>query len=358
MPELMSRNNQHRKAEDKKPISDENHGRLKPFKKKNYSQELQNKKIDSGKDKAVLPHLDNKEGININNLSKFQAWILAARPKTLPAAFVPVVVGSAAAYSTGKFAFIYSFVALLCSLLIQIGTNFTNDLYDYLKGADTKERKGPLRVLASGLITVKEMKLAVMLTFGLAFLLGLVLVYKAGIIIFIIGVLSIIAGLAYTAGPYPLAYNGLGDIFVFLFFGVVGTSGTYYVQTEELSLFPLLCSIPVGALITNILIINNYRDIETDKAANKFTLAVKLGRTFTRYQYLFLLLISYAVPVWLFIQFNYGGWIFLPFLSIPFAVTLIKMLYTYEGTQLNKTLELTAKFSALFGLLFSIGLIL
>lgn len=309
--------------------------------------------------KGTFSHIQNiSETEDITNISKLNAWVLAARPKTLPAAFVPVIVGSAAAYSTGKFLFIYSLVALLCSLLIQIGTNFTNDLYDFLKGADTKERKGPLRVLASGLITVKEMKLAVFITFALAFLLGMILVFKAGILVLIIGILSIIAGLAYTAGPFPLAYNGLGDIFVFIFFGVVGTTGTYYVQTEELSLLPFLCSIPVGALITNILIINNYRDIDTDRAANKFTLAVILGRTFTRYQYLFLLLLSFAVPFVLYIQLQYGLWIFLPYLSIPLAIFLIKMLYTYEGKQLNKTLELTAKFSALYGLLFSIGMIL
>lgn len=311
--------------------------------------------------------MENKEAISPSgvhsggdhrSITKFTAWILAARPKTLPAALVPVFVGSAAAFNDNKFKLLYSFIALLCSILIQIGTNFTNDLYDHLKGADTKERKGPLRVIASGLISVKEMKLGVFLTFLAAFLLGMILVYKGGMLIFIIGVLSIIAGLAYTAGPYPLAYNGLGDIFVFVFFGIVGTVGTYYIQTEELTLLPFLCSVPVGALITNILIINNYRDIEEDRIANKFTLAVKLGRTFTRYQYLFLLFISFLIPLILFINFNFGLWIFLPYLTFPLAFNLVKMLYTFQGIELNKTLEMTAKFSALFGMLFSIGIIL
>lgn len=291
-------------------------------------------------------------------IGKFSAWMLAARPKTLPAALVPVFVGSAAAYSEGKFVLFYSLIAVLCSILIQVGTNFTNDLYDHLKGADTKERKGPLRVIASGIISVKQMKTGVFIVFILAFLLGMILVYKGGMFIFVIGVLSIIAGLAYTAGPYPLAYNGLGDVFVFLFFGVIGTTGSYYVQTEQLTLFPFLCSIPVGALVTNILIINNYRDIEEDRAANKFTLAVKLGRTFSRYEFYFLLAVSYLTPVILFLYFGFRGWIFLPFLTIPIAVKIIKMLHTYNGPALNETLALTAKFSAIFGALFAIGIAL
>jgi 1,4-dihydroxy-2-naphthoate octaprenyltransferase len=229
--------------------------------------------------------------------SKLESWILASRPKTLLAAVVPVMVGSALAISQNHFTFIYSLVALLCSVLIQIGTNFTNDLYDYLKGADNKNRKGPERVLSSGLITPTEMKIAIAIVFGLAFLLGLYLVYSVDLVILVIGVLSILAGLAYTAGPYPLAYNGLGDIFVFAFFGIVGTMGTYYLHLQEFTVLSFLISLPVGALITNILVINNYRDIDEDREAIK-------------------------------------------------------------GTQLNKTLELSAKYAALFGLLFSVGIIL
>ena len=152
------------------------------------------------------------------NITKFESWMLASRPRTLLAAVVPVMVGSALAISQNKFTLIYSVIALLCSILIQVGTNFTNDLYDYLKGADRKNRKGPVRVLATGLITTTEMKFAIITVFGTAFLLGLYLVYSCGIVVLIIGVLSILAGLAYTAGPFPLAYNGLGDIFVFAFF--------------------------------------------------------------------------------------------------------------------------------------------
>ncbi len=290
--------------------------------------------------------------------SKLQSWILASRPRTLLAAVVPVIVGSALAISEGKFIFIYSFVALLCSTLIQVGTNFTNDLYDFHKGADNEKRKGPVRVLASGLISVKEMKLGIIFVFGIAFLLGLYLVNEAGVIILVVGIFSIIAGIAYTAGPFPLAYNGLGDVFVFLFFGIVGTVFTYYLHSRTINLISILASIPVGALITNILVINNFRDIEEDKAANKKTLAVLLGRTFTKYQFIFLLILSFVIPALLYLFFQFNVIIFLPYLSLPLAIKLIKMLYTFDGIQLNKTLELTAKFSALFGILFAIGITL
>lgn len=294
----------------------------------------------------------------VTEISKFQSWILASRPRTLPAAVVPVMVGSALAIYQGKFFPIYSIVALVCSLLIQIGTNFSNDLYDHLKGSDTEERKGPLRVLSSGLISVNEMKLGIFIIFSLSFLLGLYLVYSVGMVILWIGILSILAGLAYTAGPFPLAYNGLGDLFVFLFFGIVGTVGTYYLHTQQFNIIALIISFPVGALITNILIVNNYRDIEEDRIAGKKTLAVILGREFSRYEFIFFILISFFVPFILHFEYGFALWIFLPYLTLPLAITLVKMLFAYTGTQLNKTLELTAKFSAIYGFLFSAGMIL
>ncbi len=290
--------------------------------------------------------------------TKLQCWILASRPRTLPAALVPVMVGSALAIYQGIFFPAYSIVALLCSILIQIGTNFTNDLYDYLKGTDTEERKGPLRVLASGLISVKEMKWGIFLVFFTAFLLGLYLVCSVGLMILWIGIFSIIAGLAYTAGPFPLAYNGLGDLFVFIFFGIVGTVGTYYLHAQQFTLLAFLISLPVGALITNILIVNNYRDIEEDKAAGKNTIAVLFGREFSRYEYVFFILISFFIPFLLHFKYDFNFWIFLPYITLPIAITLVKMIYALSGTKLNKTLELTAKFSALYGLLLSIGIIL
>ena len=268
------------------------------------------------------------------------------------------MVGSALAISTGKFYPLLSIVALLCSVLIQIGTNFTNDLYDFLKGADNEKRKGPTRVLVSGLISVKEMKAGIVTSFGLAFLLGLYLVYSSGTVILIIGVISIIAGILYTAGPFPLAFNGLGDLFVFIFFGIVGTMGTFYLHVKEFSLLSFLVSLPVGALTTNILVVNNYRDIDEDRQANKKTLAVLLGRVFTRWQFILLISLSYLMCITLYFLFDYSLWIFLPYTTLPITILLIRMLYKFKAEELNKTLELTAKFAGLYGLLFSIGLII
>jgi 1,4-dihydroxy-2-naphthoate octaprenyltransferase len=294
----------------------------------------------------------------MNSNIKFNSWLLASRPKTLPAGVIPVMVGSALAISVKEFFLPYSIVALLCSLLIQIGTNFTNDLYDFLKGADRKNRKGPKRVLASGLISVNEMKAGIILVYVLAFLLGLYLVYSSGLIILWIGIISIFAGIIYTAGPFPLAYNGLGDPFVFVFFGIVGTMGTYYLHTQEFTIQSLLVSLPVGALTTNILIINNYRDIEEDKAAGKNTLAVLLGRTFSRWEFILLLALCYSVSLILFIGYHFKLWIFLPYLTLPFTFYLVRMLFIYQDEELNKTLELTAKFAGIYGLLLSAGIIL
>ncbi len=294
----------------------------------------------------------------LKNITKFDAWILASRPKTLLAALVPVIIGTSIAIYSGKENFLAALIALICSVLIQVGTNFVNDLYDFLSGADNEERKGPVRVLASNLITTNEMKTAIIIVFIVTFILGLYLVHISTYITLLIGLLSIFAGIAYTAGPYPLAYNGLGDVFVFLFFGVIGTVGTYYVQAVEVTPLAFWASIPVGALITNILVVNNYRDIEEDRTVGKNTLSVKMGKKFTRYQYLVFVVLSYLVLFVVYFTFKRSIYIFLPFLTIPMAVKLIKMIFTYQGEQLNKTLELTAKLSAIYGLLFAVGILL
>lgn len=291
-------------------------------------------------------------------LTKTDSFILAARPKTLLAAIVPVLVGSSIAAADGVFNPYAALIALLCSFLIQIGTNFTNDLFDYLSGADNDDRKGPQRALATGLISEAEMRMGVFVTFGAAFALGLYLVYLGGWIILLIGIISILAGFAYTAGPYPLAYNGLGDIFVFIFFGLIGTVGTYFVMANEITPLVMWASIPVGALITNILVVNNYRDREEDEAAGKNTLAVKFGEKFTRIQYVSFMVLSYIVPLFAYLSYKKSLFIFLPLLSLPLSIKLVKMIYTLKGTELNKTLELTAKLSAIYGILFAAGLVL
>lgn len=294
----------------------------------------------------------------IKEIGKFESWILASRPKTLLAAFVPVIIGSAVAAHHNSFKPLAATVALICSVLIQVGTNFTNDLYDFLSGKDTKERLGPTRALASGLISVNEMKAGVFITFALTFLLGLYLVYLGGWLILLIGIFSIIAGIAYTAGPYPLAYNGLGDIFVFIFFGLIGTVGTYFVQTREINILAFWASVPVGALITNILVVNNYRDLEEDKSNGKNTLAVKLGEKFARLQYVAFMFLSYAILFVVYFTYKESLFVFLPLLSLPIAVKLIKMIYSLKGTELNDTLALTAKLSLIYGLLFAAGILL
>lgn len=294
----------------------------------------------------------------VNNVSKFNLWVTASRPKTLPAAVTPVIVGSAIAGFEHKFNFVPAVFALVISLLIQIATNFVNDLYDYLKGTDKPDRVGPQRLLTSGLISPREMKMAIYFTFGLAFFLGLYLVWLGGWIVLLIGVLSIAAGFGYTAGPFPFAYNGLGDIFVFIFFGIVATVGTYFVQALSFSSIALWASVPVGLLITNILVVNNYRDADEDKFANKKTLAVRFGKSFARGQYLISIVISYAVLFVIYFEYKTTAWIFLPFLALPLSVKLIKMIYTLTGSPLNKTLALTGIFSTIYGLLFAVGLLL
>lgn len=291
-------------------------------------------------------------------ISKFESWVLASRPKTLLAAFVPVIIGSAVAAHNNSFKPLAATVALICSILIQVGTNFVNDLYDFLSGKDTKERLGPTRALASGLISIKEMKTGVFITFALTFLLGLYLVSLGGWLILLIGIFSIIAGIAYTAGPYPLAYNGLGDIFVFVFFGLIGTVGTYFVQTGEINILAVWASVPVGALITNILVVNNYRDIEEDRSNGKNTLAVKLGEKFARLQYVIFMFLSYSILFVVYFTYKKNLFVFLPLLSLPIAVKLIKMIYSLKGTDLNNTLALTAKLSLIYGLLFAAGILL
>ncbi len=294
----------------------------------------------------------------LHKSSKLDYWIMASRPKTLLAAFVPVIVGSSIAQHDGKFQPVAALVALICAILIQTGTNFVNDLYDHLAGTDTEERVGPRRVLASGLISPGEMKKAIVVTFGITFVLGLYLVYISGYITLIIGIASIIAGIAYTAGPYPLAYNGLGDVFVFVFFGLVGTIGTYYVQALDVTPFVVWASIPVGALITNVLVVNNYRDIEQDGKAGKNTLAVKYGKNFTRLQYVIFMIISYLILFVVYFTYKKSLFVFLPVVTLPLAFKLIKMIYTFKNQELNKTLELTAKLSAIYGLLFAAGILI
>ncbi len=289
----------------------------------------------------------------------FKIWIEAARPKTLAAAIVPVAIGASLAYHNNVLNPVASIVALLCALLIQIGTNFANDYYDAQKGADSIERVGFTRATATGLITPIVMMRATIITMGLAFCIGLYLVWIGGWVILLIGVLSLLFGILYTGGPFPLGYNGLGDIFVFIFFGFVAVMGTYYLNALHWSTASFWASIPAGALSTNILVVNNLRDIETDRPAGKKTLGVLFGENTLRYEYLLMILLSFAIPPHFFFRLHYTWPVFLSFISIPLAIKLIRTIWTEKDkSKFNTILKRTAQFMVIFGLLFSLGLIL
>ena len=290
-------------------------------------------------------------------MPRWRIWLLAARPQTLPAAVVPVVVGSAAAYASGAWRPGAAFAALISALLVQIGTNMANDLFDFERGADTQERTGPLRVTQAGLLTPAQMRRGTLATFAAAFAVGLYLVYLGGWPILAIGLAAILCGVAYTGGPFPLAYHGLGDLFAFVFFGPVAVAGTYYVHTGRLAPAAFWAALPVACLVTAILVVNNYRDLETDKKANKRTLAVRLGPRATRAEYALLLGGAYAVPFYLWLASG-AAWGWLPLLSAPFAVRLWRRLRSERGAALNPVLKGTGQLLLLHGLLLALGLIL
>jgi len=224
-------------------------------------------------------------------------WILAFRPKTLPAALAPVAIGTAMAYGQGVHYLPMAFVALFAALTIQIGTNLANDYFDFVNGADTSERIGPVRVTQAGLIAPATVRAAMILMFVLSAVACLVLVGRAGWPILVIGILSILSGIFYTAGPRPLAYLGLGEVFAFIFFGPVAVAGTYYVQSLEFSWAAVAAGIAPGFFSVAILAVNNLRDRDTDRKANKMTLAVRFGRDFALNEYLFALIAAGLTPV-------------------------------------------------------------
>lgn len=284
-------------------------------------------------------------------------WVAAARPRTLPAAVAPVLVGCALAMREGRFA---AGPAALCfgfALLVQIGTNFANDYYDFVKGADTAARVGPRRAVAAGLVAPREMKTAMMLTFAAAFFLGLCLLPRGGMPLLIVGLASIAAGIAYTGGPLPLGYLGLGDLFVFIFFGPVAVMTTCFVQAGHVERSAFLVSIPIGLLAANILLVNNYRDLETDAAAGKRTLVVRLGRRFARWQFGLSLQVALLLPLALLAAGD--RWpILLPLLAAPLAINHARRLARAdEPTALIGLLGDSGKLLFLYGGLLAAGLV-
>jgi len=296
---------------------------------------------------------------NDTQITKTQAWLMAARPKTLPAAVAPVVVGMAMAQAHGAFVLLPALAALAGALLIQIGANLANDYFDYVKGADFTGRKGPTRVAQSGLISLPQLRAGIALTFALAALTGVYLIIVGGWPILVLGIASLLSALAYTGGPFPIGYHGLGDLFVFAFFGLAAVCGTYYVQTLTLTAGVVLAAVPVGALTTAILVVNNLRDIDTDRQVGKRTLAVIMGARATRLEYVLLLAASYAVPPLFLILGWSSAWVLLPILSLPLAVRLVRTIHqSTKGPPLNKALAGTANLDLVFSLLFALGLVL
>lgn len=304
--------------------------------------------------------------------SRREAWLMAARPHTLPAAAAPVVVGTGLAVHEGVFAPFPALAAFVGAALIQIGTNFANDYYDAVKGVDTDDREGFTRVTSSGLIPPEEVKRATYATFALAILVGIYLVYVGGLPILVIGLASVASGLAYAGGPYPLGSHGLGDLFVFVFFGVVAVTGTFYVQAAQVlaGAFPMgipegtvtlasvVASLPVAAISTDILVVNNVRDLETDREAGKKTLAVLIGYRASRAEFVGLLVLAYAVPFWFWLARDYAPVVLLPLVTVPYGAAIARTVLTdASGEALNPALERTGKLLAGYSVLFAFGLV-
>jgi 1,4-dihydroxy-2-naphthoate octaprenyltransferase len=298
-------------------------------------------------------------GAPLASASGWRAYRLAARPQTLGVGVAPVVLGTALAHADGSAHALAAAAALCGALLLQIGTNFANDLFDAEHGADTEDRIGPPRATQLGLISAAHMRVATAVAFALAVVPGVYLVSVGGWPIALVGALGIAAGVAYTGGPYPLGYHGLGDLTVFAFFGLAAVCGTYYVQALELPLRVVTASLPIAALATAVLVVNNVRDLETDRRAGKRTLAVRLGRRATRVEYAALLGLAYAVPVVLVGVRAASPAALLPLLTLPWALGTARTVFRrIDGPSLNAALRGTARLELAFAVLFGAGVLL
>ena len=292
------------------------------------------------------------------SLIDWHTWVLAIRPRTLPAAASGVVVGCALAWRDDVLNWEAALACLSAALLLQIGSNLANDVFDFERGTDTPERLGPTRVTQTGLLTAAQVKYGMAIVFGLAALLGFYLTWLGGWPVIIIGVASILSAIAYTGGPFPLGYHGLGEIFVFIFFGLASVVGTYYVQAGLVVPAVWWMAVPPGLIITAILVVNNLRDLETDRKGGKHTLAVRLGEKNSKLEYLLCMLVAYLImPIaaWLGIVPWYS---LLTWISLPLAIKSAWMVFTQKGRPLNSVLASTGQTALLFSLLFWAGLIL
>jgi 1,4-dihydroxy-2-naphthoate octaprenyltransferase len=292
-------------------------------------------------------------------MSPVAKWILAARPKTLWAAVAPVIVGTAMAYDTEVHHWPSAFIALFCAVLIQVGTNLANDYFDHQQGADTAQRQGPLRLTQSGLVTPQAMKRATALVFFIACIGGLYLIMRGGLPVILIGTFCLLSGILYTGGPYPYGYRGLGDLICLIFFGPVAVGGTYYVQALEIHPLVVVAGLGPGLLTTAILTVNNLRDIDEDRETGKRTLAVLMGKTFTRWEYAILIVLGASIPVVLYLQSGQHLSSLITLAIIPIAYPAFKTLVTQSnGLSLNPVLAATARLLLLYSALFSVSWIL
>lgn len=290
-------------------------------------------------------------------MSRIRAWMVAARPNTLPAAASPVLVGSALAFEVGGFALGPALAALAGALLLQIGSNLANDVYDFERGADSANRLGPVRVTQAGLLSGPEVKRGMWVVFYLAAMIGAYLTAVAGWPVVVIGLASIVAAIAYTGGPLPFGYRGLGELFVLLFFGFVAVGGTAFVQVGAVPAAAWPASLMVGCLASAILVVNNVRDHETDRIAGKRTLSVILGRTFGVIEYGALLIVAFG-SAYAMVWFRFvSTWALISYLTLPIAIVLFVHVRKYRGPVLNSTLAHTAQLLFLFSALFSIGVV-
>jgi 1,4-dihydroxy-2-naphthoate octaprenyltransferase len=291
--------------------------------------------------------------------SGMRIWLMAARIRTLPAAVAPVLVGTALAGFQGVFHPLRFIAALVGAIFIQVGTNLSNDYSDARRGADSEDRLGPVRVTAGGLVPPRQVLVATYVSFAIAVLAGGYLIAVAGWQLLLVGAASILAGVLYTGGPRPYGYEGLGEVFVFLFFGIVAVAGSYFVQVKHVSWEAFALAVPVGLLAASILVVNNYRDIDTDRRAGKGTLAVRLGRERTRILFASMVYLAYlATPVsWLFGPLK--PWVLLPWLTIPIAAPIVRIVRNRtDGASLNGALAQTGMLQLAFCTLLAAGLLL
>jgi len=285
-------------------------------------------------------------------------WLMAARVRTLPAAIAPVLVGTSLAIAAGIFRVGPFIAALLGSILIQIGTNLANDYSDARRGADNEDRLGPVRVTAGGLVPPRQVLIATYVTFGLAVVCGLYLVFAAGIELLFVGVASIAAGVLYTGGPKPYGYEGLGEVFVFLFFGIAAVTGSTFAQTESWPTEAFLLAVPVGLLAAAILVVNNVRDLDGDKRAGKRTLAVRLGRERARTVYGLMLYVAYLTAPLPWLLGSLSPWLLLSWLTLPLAVRMARTVRIHaDGPTLNEALGQTGLLQLGFCLLLGAGVL-